>query len=264
MFDIFKRLWQINWAEQWQYRANTIMYLAYWLVSPIVYLAIWTTVARSQGSVNGLTAEDFIAYYMMLLIVDIATSQITIHIFGSRIVDGSLSNMLILPIHPMLTQVLVNNIAFKALQFIALIPIWAILYILYQPVLNVTLVNVLLAIPALTLAFMINFFIGAIITSIAFWTTRVWHIWDFYTAIWALMAGQFVPLSLLPGALQRVAEVLPFRLMLYFPIQLLLGKVTIQDALIAMLWQGFWLFVFFIGFQLIWRAGIKKFSAVGA
>jgi ABC-2 type transport system permease protein len=264
MFTIYKRLWQINWAEQWQYRANTLMYLAYWLVSPIVYLAIWTTVARTQGSGNGLTAEDYVAYYMMLLIVDIATSQITIHIFGSRIVDGSLSNMLIVPIHPMLTQVLVNNIAFKALQFIALIPIWAILYILYQPVLNITLVNVLLAIPALTLAFMMNFFIGAMITCIAFWTTRVWNIWDFYTAIWALMAGQFVPLSLLPGVLQRVAEVLPFRLVLYFPIQLLLGKVTVQDALIAMLWQCFWVVIFFVGFQLIWRTGIKKFSAVGA
>ena len=264
MFDIYKRLWQINWAEQWQYRANTLMYLAYWLVSPIVYLAIWTTVAHTQGNVNGLTAEDFVAYYMMLLIVDISTSQITIHIFGYRIVDGSLSNMLVLPVHPMLTQVLVNNIAFKALQFVALIPIWIVLYILYQPVLNITLVNVLLAIPVLTLAFMINFFIGGIITCIAFWTTRVWNIWDFYTAIWALMAGQFVPLTLLPGVLQRVAEVLPFLLVLYFPIQLLLGKVTVQDALIAMLWQCMWVVVFFIGFQLIWRTGIKKFSAVGA
>lgn len=264
MFDIYKRLWQVNWAEQWQYRANTIMYLAYWLVSPIVYLAIWTSVANEQGSVNGLTANDFVAYYMMLLIVDITTSQITIHIFGYRIVDGSLSNMLVLPVHPMLTQVLTHNIAFKALQMIALVPIWAILYVIYQPVLNITLVNVLLAIPVLALAFMINFFIGAIITSLAFWTTRVWHIWDFYSAIFAILAGQFVPLTLLPTALQQASEVLPFRLALYFPIQLLLGKVSVQDAFTGILWQLFWVVITYAIFQVVWRSGIKKFSAVGA
>src|ERR1041385_2358388 len=113
MLRIYQRMWQVNWAEQWQYRANLLMYLAFWLVSPIVYLAVWTTVARSQGSVNGLTAQDFIAYYMILLIVDIATSDITIHILGYRIQDGTLSNQLLLPIHPILTQVLVNNLAFK-------------------------------------------------------------------------------------------------------------------------------------------------------
>ena len=38
------------------------MYLLYWLVSPIVYLSVWTTVAKSQGNVNGLTANDFICF----------------------------------------------------------------------------------------------------------------------------------------------------------------------------------------------------------
>src|SRR5689334_2173782 len=102
MLMIYRRLWQVNWAEQWQYRANLLMYLAFWLVSPIVYLAVWTTIASAQGNVNGMTAQDFVAYYMILLIVSIATSDITIHIFGNRIIDGTLSNMLILPIHPVL------------------------------------------------------------------------------------------------------------------------------------------------------------------
>jgi ABC-2 type transport system permease protein len=88
MLQIYKRLWQVNWAEQWQYRANLLMYLLYWLVSPIVYLSVWTTVANSQGSVNGLTANDFVTYYMVLLIVDQLTSDITIHILAYRIQDG--------------------------------------------------------------------------------------------------------------------------------------------------------------------------------
>jgi hypothetical protein len=36
------------------------MYLLYWLVSPIIYLAVWTSIANTKGDVNGFTANDFI------------------------------------------------------------------------------------------------------------------------------------------------------------------------------------------------------------
>jgi ABC-type uncharacterized transport system permease subunit len=42
MLRIYRRLWAVNWAEQWQYRANLLMYLLYWLVSPIIYLVVWS------------------------------------------------------------------------------------------------------------------------------------------------------------------------------------------------------------------------------
>ena len=264
MLKIYKHLWLVNWAEQWQYRANLLMYLAFWLVSPIVFLAVWTTVANAQGNVSGLTAQDFVAYYMVLLIVDIATSEITIHIFGYRIQDGSLSNQLILPIHPILTQVLVNNLAFKALQMIALVPIWIALYLLYQPVITITAVNILLAVPALVFAFLMQFFAGATMTCIAFWTTRVWAILDFYYATFRLFAGQFVPLALLPIAMQNLSQVLPFRLMLYFPVQLILGKVPLQEAIASIGLQVVWCVLAFFVFRFVWKVGVRKFSAVGA
>ena len=58
MLRIFQRLWQVNWSEQWQYRANLIMYLLFWLVSPVVYLAVWTTVAGAQGTVRVVGQPD--------------------------------------------------------------------------------------------------------------------------------------------------------------------------------------------------------------
>jgi ABC-2 type transport system permease protein len=264
MLAIYKRLWLVNWAEQWQYRANLMMYLFFWLVSPIVYLAVWTTIANTQGSVNGMSAQDFVAYYMILLVVNIATSDITIHLLGYKIMDGTFSNMLILPIHPVLTHVLMNNLAFKALQLVALTPIWAVLYLLYRPVLTILPINLLLAIPALLMGFLILFFFGVIITSVAFWTTRVWALWDFFYALFGLFAGQFVPLALLPPTLQTVAQVLPFRLSLYFPIELILGKLTLQQTALNLGLQAVWCVVTYLAFRLIWRAGVRNYSAVGA
>ncbi len=265
MLKIYHRLWQVNWAEQWQYRANLMMYLLYWLVSPVVYLAVWITVANSQGSVQGFSANDFVTYYLTLLIVDQLTSDITIHILAYRIQDGTLASELLKPVHPILTNTLMYNLAFKALTFIVLIPVWLVLCLLFRPDFSaVTLQSVLVAIPAVSLGFAISFLFGATITCLAFWTTRVYSISEFYYALVVLFSGQFVPLTLMPRLVQQYAQYLPFQLFRYFPIQLILGKVPPEMILRDFALGIAWLLVASGLFTWVWREGVKRFSAVGA
>jgi ABC-2 type transport system permease protein len=265
MLKIFQRLWQVNWAEQWQYRANLVMYLLYWLVSPIVYLAVWTTIARQQGSVSGLTANDFVTYYMTLLIVDQITSEITIHIFAYKIQDGTLSGELIRPIHPMLTNTLVNNIAFKALTMLVMLPVWAVLWILFRPDFGgVSWGSLLTAVPAMLLGFTTNFLLGATLTCVAFWTTRVWSLSEFYWALAVLFSGQFVPLDLMPPIIRAVARYLPFAMFKYYPIQMILGRLSPAETARTYATGIIWLIAAWLLFNWAWQAGVKRFSAVGA
>ena len=265
MLRIYRRLWQVNWAEQWQYRANLLMYLLYWLVSPVVYLAVWTTVANSQGDVNGLTANDFITYYLTLLIVDTLTSDITIHLLAYKIQDGTLAGELLKPIHPILTNTLVNNLAFKTLTLIVLIPVWLGPCLLVRPDFSaVTPLSLLLAVPAVVLGFAISFLLGATLTCVAFWTTRVHALGEFYYAFVILFAGQFVPLDLMPPIIQQIAQFLPFQLLKYFPIQLVLAKVPPEVMVRDFAMGVVWFVVALVLFQAVWRVGLKRFSAVGA
>jgi ABC-2 type transport system permease protein len=265
MLRIYQRLWQVNWAEQWQYRANLLMYLLYWLVSPIVYLSVWTTIARTQGTVSGLSANDFATYYLILLIVDNLTSDITIHILAYKVQDGTLSGDLLKPVHPILTSTLVNNLAFKALMLMVLIPVWLVLVVLVQPDFSgITLQTILLGIPAVVFGFGIAFLFGATITCVAFWTTRVYSLNELYSAILVLFSGQFVPLDVMPPLIQRVAQVLPFQLLRYFPIQLILGRLPPEAILRNFALDVVWFVVALALFSWVWRNGVKRFSAVGA
>jgi ABC-2 type transport system permease protein len=265
MLRIYRRFWQVNWAEQWQYRANLLMYLLYWLVSPIVYLAVWTTIANSQGSVNGLTANDFVTYYLTLLVVDQLTSDITIHLLAYKIQDGTLAGELLKPVHPILTNTLVNNIAFKTLIFMVFLPVWLILCLLFQPDYSmVTLDSILRAVPAIALGFSINFLFGASLTCLAFWTTRVYSLSEFYFALASLLSGQFVPLELMPPVIQQVAYFLPFKYFIYFPVQLILNRVPPELILPQYAAGLLWLAGAYLFFRFIWREGVKRFSAVGA
>ena len=265
MLRIYRRFWQVNWAEQWQYRANLLMYLLYWLVSPIVYLAVWTSIANSQGSVQGMTANDFVTYYLVLLVVDQLTSDITLHLLATKIQDGTISGELLRPVHPILTNTLVNNIAFKALIFLAFLPVWLLLCLLFQPDFSaVTLAQIVMAVPLIVTGFAINFLFGASITCLAFWTTRVHSLAEFYFAACILFAGQFIPLQLMPPVIQQIAGFLPFQYFIYLPVQTILGEIPPASLpgiyLTGLLWLAFAALLF----RWVWRLGLKHYSAVGA
>jgi ABC-2 type transport system permease protein len=265
MLKIYLRFWQVTWAEQWQYRANLLMYLLYWLVSPIVYLAVWVAIAKNQGSVSGLTPNDFVTYYLVLLVVNQLTSEITIHTLAYKIQDGTLSGELLRPVHPILTASLVYNLAFKILNLIAFIPIWIILALVFQADFStITLNSVLLALPGILIGFWLNFLLGAIITCMAFWTTRVYSISQFSFLVISLLSGQFVPLQLMPPGVQVVGRFLPFQMFAYIPVETILNRAPvhalIEDYLIALVW----LVLLQLLFQWVWREGLKRFSAVGA
>lgn len=265
MLIIYKRLLQVNWAEQWQYRANLLMYLLYWLVSPIVYMAVWSTIANANGSINGQTATDFVTYYMTLILVDQITSNIVIHIFAYKIQDGTLSGELIRPIHPLLANTLTVNLANKTLNFLVSIPVWLILALIFQPDFShVTLQNILAAVPIMILGFLMSFLISSAITSIAFWTTRVWAIHEFYFSIFVMLSGQFVPVNLMPEIIQIVARYLPFQFFIYMPIQIILGKLNQQEILQGYALAAVWLVIAYLLFRWVWSRGVKQFSAVGA
>ena len=265
MIRVYKRFWQVNWAEQWQYRANLLMYLAYWVVSPIVYLSVWSAVANAQGDVKGLTSNDFITYYLTLLVVDVLTSDIVIHILANKVQDGTLSADLLRPVHPIFTSTLVNNLAFKALTFAALIPIWIVLVLVLRPdFIAVTTTSILLAVPAIVMGFGISFLLGATVTSIAFWTTRVYSLSDLVYMFTLVFSGQFVPLELMPPTIQKIALVLPFQFTRYFPVQVILNRLSAEAVVRGYILAVFWLIILLGLFLVIWRAGLKRFSAVGA
>ena len=265
MLRVYRRLWQVNWAEQWQYRANLFMYIFYWIVQPVVYIAVWTSIANAQGSVKGFTANDFIVYYLTMLIVDQATSETVFYNFGYKVEDGTLSGELIRPVHPMLTNTLMTTLAFKALTTFVLIPIWILLFFLFQPKFDsLTLANLLLSVPALFLGFAVNFLLTASITCVAFWTQRVWGLYRLYGIPVALFSGQFVPLNLMPRVIQDTASFLPFQLFKYFPTQLVLGKLSNGQILQGYISGLIWTLLTFLVFNFAWKQGLKHYTAVGA
>jgi len=72
------------------------------------------------------------------------------------------------------------------------------------------------------------------------------------------------PLSLLPEWLQTLAAILPFRWMLAFPTELLLGRLTPTEVIWGAVTQVMWLGLSWGILAVVWSRGVRRYSAVGS
>jgi ABC-2 type transport system permease protein len=251
-------------AVHLQYRVAMIIWLIGIVVEPLVYLVVWTTVAdASGGSVNGFAPADFAAYFIASMIVNHLTFTWHMWEYDYRIREGLLSPMLLRPFHPIHADI-AENFSYKVITLLVIVPSAVALSLLFRPAFNPPTWSLLLFLPALILAFFVQFLLGWALAMAAFWTTRIMAINRTYFLGKLFLAGQLAPLALLPPFLQVAASVLPFRWMLSFPIELALGRLTFSQSLWGLFAQVIWLLLALIGVGAIWKAGVRRYSAVGA
>lgn len=117
--------------------------------------------------------------------------------------------------------------------------------------------SVALILLATTLSFFIDFLVGIS----AFWLTDSFGFKFLSMGISRFFAGSVLPLSLLPFAVQKIGDFLPFQYLLYVPIQIYLGRI--QDVSAAYVGSLLWIVALFIAARLALRAGVRRFEAVG-
>jgi ABC-2 type transport system permease protein len=98
---------------------------------------------------------------------------------------------------------------------------------------------------------------------LSFWATRADALLAVQDALVFLLAGQVAPTVLLPGVLRTVSSVLPFRYMLGFPVEILIGRLGPAEIWRGFVFQGTWLAVALTLYLVLWRQGVRRYSAVG-
>jgi ABC-2 type transport system permease protein len=167
------------------------------------------------------------------------------------------------PLHP-LHYAVMENLVFKVTTLPALLPALILIAWTFQARFVTQPWQVLVFVPSVVLAAALSFVLGWVMASLCFWTTRLHGLMHVYERMVFLFAGQVAPLSLLPGPLAALAYALPFGYMLWAPTEILRGGATLEQAALILAAQAMWLIVAWFAFVVIWRLGLRQFSAVGA
>jgi ABC-2 type transport system permease protein len=182
------------------------------------------------------------------------------HTFSNGIYAGALSHDLLRP-QPVVLRPLGENLAMRLWHLLVGLP----LIVVAGLVAGVSFQGqaVLLAIPAVLLAATLRFLFTYLLALTAFWTEQAHGVVGFGETLLFLLGGSAAPLTLFPERFRLVGEALPFGAMLGFPAEIDAGSVRGPAVVTAYGWQLLWLAVFLPAAVMVWRAGLRRYTAVG-
>jgi len=264
LLNLYLQQFKTTSASMLQYRASLAIWMISHVLEPLVYLIVWSTVSTSSGGkVGDYTTSTFAAYFIILMLVNHVNYTWIMYEFEYRIRQGILSFALLKPIHPIHSDI-ADNLSSKLITFPFMLLIALGLAAIFHPVFSPPLWAIAAFVPVIMLAFFVRFFLEWALAQAAFWTTRVSAINQSYYVLVLFLSGQMAPLTLFPRPIQAIAAILPFRWMISFPVELLLGRITPDEVLIGIGAQTIWVILGFIMVHVMWRMGVRIYSAVGA
>lgn len=244
-----------------EYRGQVII----WILSgvlPLVMMMVWLSLTEA-GPVQGYTAQDFISYYLMVILIRRMCGVWIIWDLNRDIRQGSLSPQLLRPLHPVHLH-LTRTLARHPLQLVLVGPPLVAAAILLGAQYTMPLSYLPLLLITMFGAILIEFFVQMCIGSTAFWITQATAVMEVWFYIRALLSGWVVPLDLFPPAVTNALQYLPFRYILSLPLEITLGRLDLADIGFGLAVQYSWVLFFFLLCRLLWTRGIREYSAVGA
>jgi ABC-2 type transport system permease protein len=262
-FDYYRSMMKLSVLEQWQYPIANYFYMIGMIAEPVIYLVVWSAVARQQGGeVGGYTPGAFAAYYIVWTLVRNMNITFTPYGWEHRIRNGRLSTSLLRPIHPV-NQDIAYFMGWKFVVILLWLPLAFALSLVFKPELNPTMLEAVVFFIAIWLAFLVRTMALFLLGMVTFWTTRVSALFELFFAAELILSGRLVPLALMPVWVQELAWFFPFRWTFGFPIEALIGQMTTNELFVGLGMQLAWILGSAMVLNVVWKFAIRKFSAVG-
>ena len=247
------------------YRLEGFVWFLLDILPPVVMIALWLAAFKDRSVIGGYTLGSMLLYYFAM---GAFSTLLTGHPeWGAsyEIRMGEYSRLLLKPISPNLYY-FIGQIAWKIVRLLFLSPIVivgvALLFgKLEWPALQPHhLLGLAAAIP---LSYVMQFCFKLGLGYLAFWVSEPSGFYGLFGTTLAFLGGAILPLDLMPAGLLRASAWLPFHYFLFFPVQLLLGRVSAGEVVLGLAASAVWCAVS-IGFMtLIFRLGIRDYAAVG-
>ena len=252
-------LMRIAFAEMVAYRAEMII----WILSatlPLVMLALWNA-AAAEGPIQGFGRAEFARYFAVTLVVRQLTSAWILWELNHQIRTGGLSPALLRPLNPLWWQ-FAETLAAVPWRLLVLAPVLGALAVWRPEIVFWPGAATAFAFGvSMALALLVSWFVQCVFAMLAFWFEQSLGLFQVWFFAWSLLGGYVIPLPLLPPRLGEVAAWLPFQASLAAPVQIVLGMAPIGPTLAV---QAGWVLVLGALSATLWKAGIRRYGAVGA
>jgi len=261
---VLRRMLAAHLALDLVYRGQFVIFMAAAIAIPVMSLLVWRA-ALAGGAALPVSETYLTTYFVVLSFVTMATSSWMATFLAEDIRLGRLSSWLIRPA-PFLYRHLANNVSEKLLKSAALLPMIAVVGLVFADSLDLPASPARWTLFAVSTVFaaVLVFVLDILIGSLAFW-------WGDITSLsWArmlianLLSGAVVPLALMPAWAQGFVTAQPFRFTVSFPVEIVTGDLSAGAVASGFALQVVYVVLACVAARFVWKAGLRAYSAVGA
>jgi len=266
MISKYFKVFEIGLQNSFVYRWNFLLRSLFGIVPLAGTVFIWGAIFRQRNAdIGGYDFGRMIYYFMLILLAEnLVTPAEDEWQIAADIREGQISAFLTRPINYLFYRFSLfvsTRLLYTAVTILPMIGIFW--FFRSRIVLPANLEVWLLAAVSLMMAGMIQFLIAFALATLAFWILEISTIVFILYSFEYFLSGRLFPLNIMPHWFQIVLKWLPFTYELYFPV-----AVFMQEVKGAALWQGLaiqagWTATLYLAAVTIWRAGIRKYEAVG-
>lgn len=262
MISSMIKLSNMRFKEYNIYKSNLYLFTLNRIVEVVVYVFVWMAIYNQTGNAGGLSIQQMITYYILV------TSLRPIALWGVNedmahsIRNGQIHKELLNPISYFQYYFGMNlgELAFGALVGIATFICLAIFWTVSMPS---NIINFLAFILIILLGIPVTFFMQMIVGTVGFYSNSIWGMQILRKAIISIFSGIIAPLTLFPGWFQTISNFLPFKELIYTPINIYLGQVSSSEIIFIIIKQIIWGIILYIIAKLFFKYSIKKVTING-
>ena len=263
----YLQIFKLSFQQEFAYRLNFVMWRVRNILQIILLFFLWSSVFKDpQTEVFGYNQEKILTYVFGILILRaIVFSARAVDVAG-EISNGDITNFLLKPVN-YFKYWATRDIASKILNLGFSVFEITILFLILKPnlFLQTNLLTLFAVLISLTMAVILFFCLLFITNMSAFWMPENgWAAQFLFIAIITdFLSGGVFPLDILPLAFQKVLYLTPFPYLLFFPLQVYLGKIAGLEIIRGLATAFTWVFILFMTVKFIWAKGLRRYSAEG-
>ncbi len=260
-------IFQTSLKERMTYRGDFLLGTILRFLPMVTTILLWRAIYAGSGqtSLAGFRYREMIAYLLLTNISRMFSSMPGLAGGVAREVrEGTVKRYMIQPMD-MIGYLISYRIAHKITYIIMSFIPYALLFIVCRGFFDgFPDAGTLAAFAAsLGIAFAVGFFFEATVAMVGFWFLEVTSLLYIVMTLNFFISGHMLPLDLLPQPWSGLLKLLPFQYMAYFPAVVFLGKVKGAELAWGLAGGVAWSLFFIVLSRVLYRRGLRRYSAFG-
>ena len=246
------------------YRFNFYTWFLVDSLNIMVISYIWLSIYKQGNTVGNYSLKNLISYFVLSRVISMAIgNRSTSDDVAEDIRQGRLSNYLLKPINYFWSNYFIT-IGELISNSILTIPLVIITLYFFHSSLVLSIDRIVLFLLSLLVSSALGFCIWYFLGMLTFYMDNIFGPQFMLWLLFSVFSGRTAPLDIMPAVISNIANLLPFKYMLFIPMQIINGSFSIATSINNLLLGFVWILCLYLFSMVFYNFGLKKYESNGS